>query len=132
MSKDPNFLKKQHEVKAVVQDELLIRSEIYNKNDFDIVFFRMKEWDQYVRGSGITVGPEFIICKSKEWCILPTSYYSVRAYDAGHAGDPKRELQADTPINVTRNYGNVIGIQNKLPSAPEAEKRHVLRKRKRI
>lgn len=105
-----------------VSDELLIESEIYNKNEYDIAFFRMMEKDFYTINSGVKLGPETIVCKSKEFCILPTSYYTIKAYDKDHALDPRREIQ-DLRIEIVRNYGNMKRQGNKLPSLPSVQTR---------
>lgn len=115
--------------RKIVMDELLIRSEIYNGNDVDAVFIRMKDRDAYVLNAGVTPGPDFVVCKSKEFAILPTSFYEVRYYDKGHAGDPAREIHAAAgQFNFIRNYGDAIGKQNTLPSAPEVKRARIIRR----
>lgn len=106
--------------RRVVFDELLIRSEIYNPNDFDIVFYRLKDKDAYTQLSGITLGNEVIVCLAKDFCILPTSFYVPRAFDRGRAGKWEHEIK-DTPMQLIRTYGNEIGKGRKNPSAPVLE-----------
>ena len=104
----------------VVQDELLIRSEVYNGNEVDAIFFRIKEKDAYVAGSGVDPGPDYIVCKSKEFAILPTSHYIPVYYTKGHAGEEKHMVHLSPgEQRWIRNYGDQIGKGNVLPSAPE-------------
>lgn len=111
-------------VQAVVQDELLIRSEVYNANEVDAVFYRMEDKVAYVRACGIDPGPAYIVCKAKQHCILPTSYFIPRYYDAGHAGEASREVHLEAgETRFIRNYGDQIGKNNILPSSPEVRVR---------
>jgi hypothetical protein len=92
-----------------VYDDRLIRCEIYNPNKFDIIFTRDKSQDNYVRGAGIFLGADIIICKSDGFAILPHCFYI-----------PKASNGADL-INVVQNFGDSIGKGNKLPSLPIVE-----------
>ncbi|NJM09515.1 MAG: hypothetical protein HC883_01045 [Bdellovibrionaceae bacterium] len=105
-----------------MSDEALIEVEVFNKNPFDVVWHRDKSKDDYVRGAGITPGPDFIENPAGTFCIRPTAYYYFRAFDAGHMHDLKREIK-DVPGVFTQNYGDSKRIGNTLPSAPDVKVR---------
>lgn len=92
-----------------VHDETLIHREIYNPNDYDIIFTRNKLQDAYIKGAKIPLGPEIAICKSKDWLWLPHGYYFGKASNGAEI------------INCITNLGDMIGKGNKLPSLPVAE-----------
>lgn len=96
-----------------VFDEHLLRREIYNPNNFDIIFTRNIDQDLYIMRAGIPLGEIRMVCKSKDFLILPHGYFI-----ATGDGLPKGEL-----INAIVNLGDTIGKGNKLPSPPIAETR---------
>lgn len=92
-----------------VSDEFLLRREIYNPNKFDIIFRRNKNMDKYIHAATIPLGPEVAICKADDFLYLTHAYYFAEGI-----GVPQ-----GTPCDVLVNFGDNIGIGNKLASAIE-------------
>src|SRR5687768_15010842 len=84
-----------------VFDEMLIVREIYNPNNFDIIFSRMTQMDHYIRDAKIPLGALILVCKADDFLILPHAYFTAKASNG-----------ADL-IQVVTNFGDSIGIGNK-------------------
>ena len=102
------FLK--HKSKAV-WDEHLIRREIYNQNDFDVVFYRDPAKELYVRAANIPLGPEVYTLKAGGRVVLPHICYILRALDG-------REI-----FTLVQIFGDEIGTGQTKPSRPEVKVR---------
>lgn len=94
-----------------VFDSRLLRFEVYNPNDFDVIFQRMAEKESYVVNSGISLGPVYVTCKAKGFAILNHSFYLAHG----------KNLEPGEPINMVRKYGKAIGDGTTLPSLPMLE-----------
>lgn len=92
-----------------VHDEHLLRREIYNPNNFDIIFRRNISMDQYIKDATIPLGPLSATCKADDFLYIPHAYYIAEAI-----GLPK-----GTPCDVLVNFGDNIGIGNKKASSFE-------------
>ena len=85
--------------------------EIYNPGPEDITFtnyHRARDRQHYLGKP-----PEYwmrFICKVGEWVFLPHQYY------IGTVPSGSKE------IRVVKNFGDMIGVGNKLPSRPESKK----------
>lgn len=93
-------------MKAVI-DEHLIRFEVYNPNNFTVIFTLMKDKLDWIRKNRIPAGDDVIRVKPDSFAILNHAYYIAAASNGA-------EL-----ISVIKNYGNEIGKGNKHPSRPE-------------
>lgn len=91
-----------------VFDETLIHREVYNPNNFDLIFQRNKEKDSYVIKAGITLGPETIICKPDDFCYLTHGYYICSG----------RGIPVGTPISHHTIYGDSMFTGEKKISLP--------------
>ena len=98
-----------------VFDEHLLRRELYNPNDFDLIVTRDKEKDLYVNAAGITLGLERMLLKAKDWVVINHAFYFVTVAKKG--GPELFELVV--------NFGDMIGKGNRLPSLPIYDARHV-------
>lgn len=94
-----------------VFDSRLIRFEVYNPNDFDVIFQRMADKESYVRDSGISLGPVYVTCRANDFAILNHSFYLAHG----------KNLEPGEPIQMVRKYGKSIGDGSKLPSLPMVE-----------
>lgn len=94
-----------------VYDEFLIIREHYNPNPFAIRFTRQKQYDGYIRESGISLGPVEAILKPEHWITLPHGYYDGNA------------IEGPEIFSVTTNFGDDRGKGNKLPSLPVVDPR---------
>lgn len=94
-----------------VYDSRLLRFEVYNPNDFDVIFQRIAENENYVRNAGISLGPVYVTCKAKGFAILNHSFYLAHG----------KNLQHGEPIQMIRKYGKAIGDGTTLPSLPMLE-----------
>lgn len=90
-----------------VHDDMLLRREVYNFNNFDVTFTRNKKQDWYVIAAKIPLGPPVVVCKAGDWLILPHAFYFSQAANGAPVFD------------MLVNYGDQIGIGNKLASRPE-------------
>jgi hypothetical protein len=91
-----------------VHDEGLLRRELYNPYDFDIVFERDRARDLYVRAAGIPLGDARAVLKARDWLILPHGFFIL--YTPGNQH-----------VDLVTNLGDMIGKGNKLPSRPEVK-----------
>ena len=103
------FLRKKHKA---VHDDRLIRIEIYNPNEFNVLVERDKRFDNLVRSAFIPLGPEKAILKPGEFMILPHQFVTYHAMN----GSPT--------VTLISNIGDQIGKGNKTPSAPILEGRN--------
>jgi hypothetical protein len=91
--------------KKVVSDGNLIRREIYNPNNFDVIFNRMPERLQYVLLAGIHPGPSEVRLPAKGRCILNHGYYVANS-----------KLEKGEPIKLISIFGAQIGKGETKPS----------------
>lgn len=92
----------------VVNDEMLVRREIYNPNKFAIEFNLNAKMIGYIAASNIPLGPSRLICKPDDWLYLNHGYYIAKG-----VGIPDGEI-----ISVVTNYGDSMFIGNKKVSLP--------------
>lgn len=90
-----------------VSDQLLVRREIYNPNQFPITWLRQNDKVPYILNCGITAGPAAVHCAPGGRCILPHMYYI-----------PKTPLEDGAPLNVLQVFGDAIGTGETKPSRP--------------
>lgn len=95
-----------------VFDEMLVCREIYNDNDFDIIFTRQTQFDRYILDAGIKLGAMIMVCKAKDWLFIPHAYFTTKASNG-----------ADI-YNVVVNFGDNMFKGNKLPSLPVVDTKY--------
>ncbi len=101
--REPVFIKPSGKV---VQDDRLIRREVYNPLPVELIFMRQPGILEYLKAAGITPGPQIVICKPDDFAILNHAFYIAHSKDG-------RPLEG-----LVWNYGRFIGIGNKLPARP--------------
>lgn len=102
------FLKDKPNPRRVVMDDRLIRREYYNPNKFAVYFQRMEREMPYIVDSGINPGLPTYRLEPDGFLVVPHAFFIITAADRG--------VQL---FDLTTNFGNTIGIGNKLPSPPE-------------
>ena len=94
-----------------VSDHNLVRREIYNPTDHEVIFERMDERFEYVTGAGITFGPALIRIPGKARAILPHMYFRFHS---------KNGRAVDLVVIFGKDIGR--GLTSPSPIAPSIEK----------
>lgn len=87
-----------------VADDRLIRRELYNPNAFDILVERDRRHDEYVRRSGIFLGPEVAILKADGFLVVPHMFLIMTAQNGAPA------------FQLLEKFGDSIGDGSKKAS----------------